>query len=141
MDYSNIDSVIETMYSVISGPAGKPRDWALLRSLYHPQARLMVAPHAGNQALPLRVMTVDEFIARLEKIFATESFWERETKRHVEQFGRIAHVVCDYESFHEEHGPPFTSGRKSMQMFNEQTPGDGTRWWVVSAMWNTERAE
>jgi len=136
MDYSNIDSVIETMYSVISGPAGQPRDWALLRSLYHPQARLMVAPHAGKQALPLRVMTVDEFIARLDKIFATESFWERETKRHVEHFGRIAHVVCDYESLHALNEAPFTTGRKSMQMFN-----DGTRWWVVSAMWNTERAE
>jgi hypothetical protein len=136
MDYSNIDSVIETMFSVISGPAGQPRDWALLRSLYHPQARLMVAPNAGKEALPLRVMNVEEFIARVDAIFAKESFWEREVKRETVYFGRIAQVMCDYESLHDLNEKPFTSGRKSMQLFN-----DGTRWWVVSAIWNTERAE
>jgi hypothetical protein len=135
MDYSNIDSVIDTMFSVISGPAGEPRDWELLRSLYHPHARLMVAPNAGKEALPLRVMNVEEFIQRVDAIFQKESFWEREVKRETQYFGRIAQVMCDYESFHEEHGTPFTSGRKSMHLFN-----DGTRWWIVSAIWNTERA-
>lgn len=33
MNFANIDWVITTMYDVISGPAGKPRDWELLRSL------------------------------------------------------------------------------------------------------------
>lgn len=134
MDYSNIDSVISTMYSVISGPAGEPRDWALLRSLYHPQARLMVAPAAGNDGPHLRVLMVDEFIQRVDSIFATESFWERETKRETVYFGRIAQVLSDYESLHDPHGEPFTSSRKSMQLFN-----DGKRWWIVSAIWNTER--
>lgn len=135
MDYSNIDSVIDTMFSVISGAAGEPRDWELLRSLYHPQARLMVAPNAGQEALPLRVMSVEEFIQRVDAIFQKESFWEREVKRKTEYFGRIAQVMCDYESLHDLNQPPFTSGRKSMQLFH-----DGTRWWIVSAIWNTERA-
>lgn len=135
MDFSNLDSVISTMYSVISGPAGEPRDWELLRSLYHPQARLMVAPNLGKEALPLRVMTVEEFIARVDAIFKTESFWEREVKRQTEQFGRIAQVLSDYESLHDLNEAPFTSGRKSMHLFN-----DDERWWIVSAIWNTERA-
>ena len=135
MDYSNLDSVIENMFSVISGPAGAPRDWELLRSLYHPHARLMVAPNAGGEAMPLRVMNVEEFIQRLDAIFKTESFWEREKHRETEIFGRVAQVFCHYESFHEENGKPFTSGKKSMHLFN-----DGKRWWIVSAIWNTERA-
>jgi len=135
IDLSNIDSLISTMYNVISGRAGQPRDWALLRSLYHPQARLMGAPNAGREALPLRVMNVEEFITRVDAIFQTESFWERETKRETEFFGRIAHVLSYYESLHDPHGAPFTSGKKSMQLFY-----DDARWWVVSAIWNTERS-
>ena len=123
------------MFTVISGPAGQPRDWELLRSLYHPHARLMVAPNAGGDAMPLRVMNVDEFVARLDAIFRKESFWERETHRETEIFGRVAQVFCQYESLRDPEGVPFTSGKKSVQLFN-----DGSRWWVVSAIWNTERA-
>src|SRR5947209_1742115 len=135
MDYSKIDSVIATMYEVISGPAGKTRDWALLRSLYHPAARLLISPSAAQGTPPLRVLTVDEFIGRVEAIFATESFWERETKRETELYGRLAHVLSHYESLHDPNGTPFTSGKKSMQLFF-----DGARWWIVSAAWNTERS-
>ena len=134
MDYSNLDDIVSTMYSAISGPAGQPRDWELLRSLYHPHARLMVAPNARGEAMPLRVMNVDEFVARLDAIFKTESFWEREVKRETEIFGRLAQVLCDYESVHDPNEAPFSRGRKSVQLFN-----DGKRWWIVSAIWNTER--
>ena len=135
MDYSNLDDIISTMFRVISGPAGQRRDWELLRSLYHPHARLMVAPNAGKDAMPLRVMNIEEFIARVDAIFKTESFWERETHRETEIFGRIAQVFCHYESLRDLKEAPFTSGKKSMHLFN-----DGTRWWIVSAMWNTERS-
>lgn len=136
MDYSNIDVVISTVYDVISGPAGKPRDWELLRSLYHPDARLMPACSPKDQPPRLRVLTVDDFIHRVEGIFARESFWERETRRELEVFGRIAHVLSYYESLHDPKGSPFTSGKKTMQLYF-----DDKRWWIVSAMWNTERAE
>jgi len=136
MDLSSLDSIITTMYAVISGPAGQARDWTLLRSLYHPHARLIVAPTPVDGAPPaLRVLTVEEFIQRVDAIFKTESFWERETKRETEIFGRVAHVMSHYESLHDPQGTPFTTGRKSMQLFF-----DGTRWWIVSAAWNTERA-
>jgi hypothetical protein len=136
MDFSNIDQVISTMYEVISGPAGKARDWALLRSLYHPEARLMPACSPPHESPRLRVLSVEEFIHRVGAIFARESFWERETGRDSETFGRIAHVLSYYESLRDPNGSPFTSGKKTMQLFF-----DDTRWWIVSAMWNTERAE
>ena len=132
-DLSNLDVVISTMYEVISGPAGQSRDWELLRSLYHPAARLMVCP--AVQPPQVRILTVEQFIQRVEAIFAKESFWERETAREMESFGRIAHVLSCYESLHDPSGPPFTTGKKTMQLFF-----DDARWWIVSAMWNTERA-
>jgi len=136
MNLSNIDYVITTMYNVISGPAGQPRDWDLLRSLYHPDARMMPALSAANEPPSLRILTVDDFIRRVESIFVNESFWERETRRETEIFGRIAHVLSYYESLRDPNGPPFTTGKKTMQLFF-----DDARWWIVSAMWNTERSE
>lgn len=134
MDHSKIDSVIGTMYSVISGPAGQARDWALLRSLYHPEARLIVAPTLINEPPRLRVMTVEEFILRVQAIFEKESFWERETSRETEYFGRVAQVFSHYESLRDPEGKPFTAGKKSMHLFY-----DDARWWIVGAIWNTER--
>jgi hypothetical protein len=136
MDLSNIDSVILTMYEVISGEAGKARDWKLLRSLYHPGARLMPALSPPDGSPQLRVLTVDDFIHRVESIFEKESFWERETHREIETFGRIAHVLSYYESLRDPNGAPFTTGKKTMQLYF-----DDVRWWIVSAMWNTERSE
>lgn len=84
----------------------------------------------------LRVLTVDDFIQRVDAIFAKESFWERETKRESAIFGRIAHVLSYYESLRDLNEAPFTTGKKTMQLFF-----DDARWWIVSAMWNTERSE
>lgn len=136
MNFANIDWVITTMYDVISGPAGKPRDWELLRSLYHPEARMIPAISPAHASPSLRVLTVDDFIQRVDAIFAKESFWERETKRESAIFGRIAHVLSYYESLRDLNEAPFTTGKKTMQLFF-----DDARWWIVSAMWNTERSE
>jgi hypothetical protein len=136
MDFSNIDCVIAAMYDVISGPAGQPRDWKRLRSLYHPEARLLPALSPPNQPPRLRVLSVEDFIDRVQAIFAKESFWERETRRETERFGRIAHVLSYYESLRDPTAAPFTTGKKTIQLYF-----DDVRWWIVSAMWNTERSE
>ena len=40
-DVSSIDAIIAAVYDVISGPAGKKRDWDRMRSLFMPGARLI----------------------------------------------------------------------------------------------------
>src|SRR5882757_7954421 len=40
-DVASIDSIIAAVYDVISGPAGKKRDWDRMRSLFVPGARLI----------------------------------------------------------------------------------------------------
>jgi len=132
-DVITLDAIIKASYDAISGPAGQPRDWNRFRSLYAPGARLM--PVIGGETPHVRVLSPEEYIQRVEPIFATESFWERETGRQVESFGRIAHVVSHYESLRDPHGAPFETGTNSMQLFN-----DGGRWWIVSVLWNTARS-
>ena len=134
LDVGSLDAIIKATYDVISGAAGEARDWERFRSLYAAGARLM--PVIGGERPHVRVLSTEEYIRRVEPIFATESFWERETSREVRTYGRVAHVVSHYESLHDPNGEPFETGTNSMQLFF-----DDTRWWIVSVMWNTARGE
>jgi len=133
-DVATLDAIIKATYDVISGPAGQARDWERLRSLYAPGARLM--PVVGGTSPHVRILTPEQYIERVLPIFAKEDFWERETKREVQTFGRIAHVVSHYESLRDPQGTPFETGTNSMQLFF-----DDARWWIVSVLWNTPRTE
>jgi hypothetical protein len=84
----------------------------------------------------VRLLSPEDYIRRVEPIFATEDFWESEASRQVETFGQMAHVLSHYESFRSPRGEPFERGTNSIQLFY-----DGYRWWVVSVMWNTSRSE
>jgi len=133
-DVDTIDAILHASYEVISGPAGQPRDWDRFRSLFAPGARLMPVISGTNPHV--RVLSPDDYIRRVEPIFVTESFWERESSRECETIGRIAHVLSHYESLHDSAGVPFERGTNSVQLFY-----DDVRWWIVSIMWNTSRSE
>jgi len=135
-DVSSIDAIIHAMYEVISGPAGQAREWERFRSLYYPGARLVPIVSLEDHAAQARVLSPEEYIRRVEPIFAKEDFWERETRRECQTFGRMAHVLSFYESLRDPGGPPFESGVNSVQLVN-----DGSRWWILSVVWNTARSQ
>lgn len=134
-DVGTLDAIVHAMYEVISGPAGQARDWNRFRSLYLPAARLIPIVSVAGEPVRARVLSPDEYIQRVEPIFAKEDFWERETSRQTETFGHVAHVLSAYESLHAPDGAPFERGTNSVQLFH-----DASRWWVVSVMWNTSRS-
>ena len=139
-DLESIDAIIAATYDVISGPAGKPRDWERERSLFYPGARLMpTATVAGRNDVELapQILDVEDYIARVEPLFEKSGFYETEIARRVESFGSIAHVWSTYESRHDPGDPePFMRGINSIQLFN-----DGERWWVLSIYWQHESAQ
>src|SRR6058998_2929248 len=94
-DVESLDAIIAATYDVISGPAGKKRNWDRERSLFISGARLIpTAVEAGRNDVDLapQVLDVDAYIARVEPYFATTGFYEKEVARRVEQFGQITHV-------------------------------------------------
>ena len=133
-DVASMDSIIAAVYDVISGPAGKKRDWDRMRSLFLPGARLIPTGARPNGGYGSRVLTVDEYIERSSGFFEKEGFYEREAARVTEQFGQIAHAFSTYESRHApEDAKPFQRGINSMQLMN-----DGKRWWIVTIFWQGE---
>jgi hypothetical protein len=133
-DVSSLDAIIAAVYDVISGPAGKKRDWDRMRSLFVPGARLIPTGPRPTGGYGSRVLTVDEYIGRASGVFEKQGFYEREAVRRTEQFGQIAHVFSTYESRHAPNdAKPFQRGINSFQLMN-----DGTRWWVVTIFWQAE---
>ncbi len=135
-DVTSLDAILHAMYEVLSGPAGQTRDWDRFRSLFAEGARLMPLISLPNQPVRVRLLSPDDYIRRVEPILAKEDFWERESGRQTETFGHAAHVLSSYESLRAADGTPFERGKNSIQLFH-----DSSRWWIVSVMWNTSRAE
>ena len=136
-DVSSIDAIIAATYDVISGTAGKKRDWDRERSLFISGARLIpTAVEAGRNDVDLapQILDIEGYIARAESFFAGQGFYEKEIARRTEQFGHIAHVWSTYESRHNPDDPePFMRGINSIQLFY-----DGSRWWIVTVYWQHE---
>ena len=133
-DVASIDAIIAAVYDVISGPAGKKRDWDRMRSLFIPGARLIPTGPRQTGGYGSRVLSVDDYIERSSGFFEKEGFYEREAARVTEQFGQIAHAFSTYESRHApDDAKPFQRGINSIQLMN-----DGKRWWVVTIFWQGE---
>lgn len=136
-DVESIGAIITAAYDVISGPAGKKRDWKRERSLFIRGARLIpTTKRAGgtNKRKPLKpqFMNVEAFIRRSRDYVERNGFFEKEIARRVEQFGQIAHVWSTYESRHtEEDTKPFMRGIN---------PESG-RGWIVNIFWQHETKE
>ena len=135
-DVATLDAILHAFYETVSGSCGQPRDWDRFRSLLLPGARLMPIVSIPGEKAGIRFLSTEDFIRRVEPIFATEDFWERESSRQTETFGHFAHVLSFYESLRSPTGLPFERSANSIQLLN-----DGLRWWIVNVMWNTSRTE
>jgi hypothetical protein len=137
-DVSSIDAILAATYDVISGPAGKKRDWDRMRSLFYPGARLIPVGKRPNEAeVRARVLSVDDYVERSAPFLEKEGFFEHSIANKVERYGNIAHVFSTYESRHNAADvQPFQRGINSFQLIN-----DGKRWWVMTILWQAETPE
>ena len=77
-DVSSIDAIINAAYEVISGRAGKKRDWDRDRSLFLPGARLIptaTVPGRNDVELAPLVLDMEAYIQRVEPLFAEAKDW------------------------------------------------------------------
>ncbi|MGA2646077.1 MAG: hypothetical protein ABSF15_15300 [Candidatus Sulfotelmatobacter sp.] len=133
-DVKSMEAILAAIYDVISGPAGG-RDWNRFRSMFLPQARFTEVATGPDGAHRVITWSVDEFVRDAGEIFSKEPFYEKAILNRPQSFGDITQVFSSYESRHSPADKPFERGINSIQLLN-----DGTRWWVISILWDTERA-
>lgn len=126
-----IQQADDAVYAVISGPVGAPRDWARLRGLLTADARLTPIGTNGHLSLD-----VDGYIARSEKFLVEQGFFEVETGRRIEVYGRLAHVWSAYEGRSgSKDGPIVVTGINSFQLVKTESG-----WKVFSILWQPASA-
>jgi hypothetical protein len=136
-DVESIDAIIAALYDVISGPAGQQRNWDRMRSLFVPGARLIPIGRRQEGGFAARVLTVEEYITRAGPSLERDGFFEREIGRVTERYGNMVHAFSAYDSKRTlADAQPFMRGINSIQMMN-----DGTRWWIVTVLWESERPD
>jgi len=115
-DVVSADAIVHAYYDVISGGKKEPRDWDRFLALFMPEARFVRAGGAG--AAPTMV-TPQQFVA------ANRKYFER------------GHVFSTYESRRKaDDAKPYSRGINSFQLISS-----GGRWWIVTIMWDHERAD
>ena len=134
---SSIDKTIRTLYNVISGEAGKKRDWNQFKFLFAPNAKLIAAGKDSNRENKVNYMKPDDYIKSSGKWLEANGFFEKEICRTVETFGNMAQVFSSYECFYNiSDKKPFMRGINSIQLWN-----DGKRWWIINLYWTQETKE
>lgn len=138
-DVRSVDAIIAALYQAISFEPGQRPDWDRLRSLFHPEGRLV--PPRGEE--PRRhVLDVESFIARSsgfigESGLRDRGFFEREIGREVDRFGHVVHAFSAYESLYTADDPePFSRGINSIQLVEDEG-----RFWVLNIVWDVETEE
>jgi hypothetical protein len=135
-DVASPEAILKATYEVISGPAGKQRDWDRLRSLCAPDVRFIVLAKPGSSDA-VHSYDFNAFADAAQKALQNEGFYERSIANHAERWDRIAQIFSTYESRHSANDPkPFERGINSFQLAN-----DGKRWWVVNIYWERETPE
>jgi hypothetical protein len=136
-DVASIDAIMKAVYDVISGDAGKKRDWDRFRTLFHKDARMIPSGKNKEGVFGARAYTPEEYITRSAPFMEKEGFHERELARQTDVYGNIAQVFSTYHAFHKKDDKtPFLRGVNSFQLLN-----DGTRWWVLTIYWQAETPE
>lgn len=134
-DVKSMDAILRATYDVISGPAGN-RDWKRFRSLFLPQARFTQVGKRPDGATFVISWNVEEFVRDAGEVFSKQPFYENSIVNQPETCGNMAQVFSSYESRHAPGEKPFERGINSIQLLN-----DGTRWWVISIAWDSERPD
>lgn len=141
-DVATVDALMKALYDVISGPAGKPRDWNRFRSLFVPDGRMGVVrpPRAADATHPASggdvvFLTPEMYVERDDPYFKANGFFERGVANRVEEFGGLVSVWSTYESRHNvDDAKPFARGVNSLQIVKAQG-----RYWITSIVWDEER--
>ena len=135
---AGLDIMMQELYSVISGPAGKVRNPDRFRNLFlKDKGRLTnVGKDPKTGQIIVNLITPEDYIQNSFPKLEKNGFFEREVGRRTERFGNIVQVWSTYESRHTADGQPFQRGINGLQLVN-----DGSGWKILSIFWEAERPD
>ena len=96
-DVTSPDAITESLYAVISGEAGQPRDWDRFRNLFKLESRLIPTRKGEGGELIIKSLTPEEYITLFNSRVST-GFFERKIHNVTETYGTVTHTFSTYET-------------------------------------------
>lgn len=134
-DVNSMDAIISALYESNSIVVDTKTSAERFRSLFLPGARLLNTGPMLDGKPGILSRSLDEYLKSALSGAPRGGFRESEIVRSTEMFGHIAQVFSTYEARRNSSDNNPTRGINSFQLFF-----DGSRWWVISVMWENERA-
>jgi len=139
-DVGSVDAIVGAFYEAMSFGPGRQPDYDRLRTLFHPEGRLV--PPLGELGPERVVYGVESFITRsrehvvisgLERV----GFLHREIARRSQAFGALLQIFSTFESkpFASE-AAPRQRGINSIQLLS-----DAGRWWLMTVLSELEEPD
>lgn len=125
---NSLDSVLITLYDVISGPPGT-RNWDLFKSLFHPKATMGVLRTDSTGAHTLHTFSPDEYIQRNGSLMEKNGFYETETQRETLPMKDMVLIKSSYEW---KMGNRKEKGVNALMIVKEDH-----RWCIYSIIWQS----
>lgn len=122
------------LYQVISSPQ-RLKGWESIRSLYHPDARLVRTGLNADGIAFAKAMSLDAYIDNVETVLAGVEFSEIEIKHEARIFGNVAQVTSIYESVYRTQSDEVR--RRGVNFIN--LVHGSTSWLIMSIVWDNER--
>lgn|ERR1017187_4668480 len=127
---STLEELTKALDDAVSGPGDKDR--TCLRQILLPGARLTPVAKSPDGSFAPRILTVDDWINAVAKRGSTVMY-ERQIKVKSETYGHFAHLWSTYEI------RPTPDGKATVVGINSvQAVFDGTRWRVLSVLWEPD---
>lgn len=134
-DVNSPEATVTAIFEAFSAPGDEHPNWDRFRSLFLPEARLIYADHPAEGTSHYETGTVDEYIETSGRFWEGQDYREEVVQTRTERYANIAHVFFTYEGREPaDAAEPTFRGVESAQLWH-----DGSRWWVVSLMWQSER--
>lgn len=133
---AELSATVKDIYAVISGPAGKARDWDKFRGLFADGAQMRVIGKQKDGPTRAFMFTPEDYVKRSGPMLEKEGFFEREISNKTWIYGDLAQVWSTYESRHlADDAKPFARGINTMTFAKL----DG-KWKIVSISWTDENS-
>lgn len=123
-----------TLYRAVSAAPGE-RDWAAVRRIYHPEARLVRTGLNPDGSTFAKAMSLAAYIENVEQLLKDVRFSEVEIGHEAEVFGNVARLTSVYE-FTWDAPTEHREGR-GVNFFT--LIRENGHWRVMSIVWDTER--
>lgn len=137
-DSASIDTIVKALYESVSFAPDSQPDYKRLRTLFHPDGRVIPPREKRND--PVVLLDLDSFIKKSREFIIvsgleSRGFIEKELHRTSEGFGDIMQVFSTYESSYASGDmTPMQSGINSIQLMKDEH-----RWWVLTILWDIEK--